>query len=154
MCRNCGNKVKICAKYVNPKTQFDYSGAFETLFSVNVNKESTKQYLEYFCEDCKRKLDMFLKKVGEYMSDSTVIDFQPHSDTDYFICNKKTVKLKTFSLLRINIPSSQQNLGTKLKKQNMINFGWLKTSHIVNLEENRFCFSQIESNVRDTHYQT
>ena len=58
---------------------------------------------------------------------------------------KKTVKLKSFSLIRINNPPSQQKLGTKLIKQKMKNFGWLETSHIVNLEESRFCFSQIES---------
>ena len=56
---------------------------------MNVNKESTEQYPEHVCENCKRKLDMFSAKVGEHTSDSILIDFQPHSDTDCFACTKR-----------------------------------------------------------------
>ena len=89
LCRGCGNKVKIYAKYVNPKTKFNYSGASKTLSSVNVNKESTEQYPEHVCKNCKRKLDMFSAKVGEHTSDSILIDFQPHSDTVCFAGTKR-----------------------------------------------------------------
>ena len=56
---------------------------------MNVNKESTEQYPEHVCENCKRKLDMFSAKVGEHTSDFILIDFQPHSDTDCFACTKR-----------------------------------------------------------------
>ena len=64
---------------------------------------------------------MSSEKVAEYTSDSILIDFQPHSDTDCLVCPKKTVKLKSFSFIRINNPSSQQKIGTKLIKQKLKN---------------------------------
>lgn len=57
---------------------------------------------------------MFRKRVSEYISDSTLIDFLPHSEANCFVCTKRAVKLKSFSLIRTNNLSSQEQLRTNL----------------------------------------